>query len=217
MSTIYLSKNANKLLQHYLKVQGHKIVLIEDTGLVYPEVATHPDIYMCKLGTVPESPIFYLKDDLNLGYKYPENIKYNAVCMGKYFIHNLKYTSSLLLDTVISKGLETINVKQGYTKCNMVVINDNSAITSDEGIFMDTQNKIDLLLIKSGHVKLGKFPYGFLGGASGRVGNEIIFNGNLELHPNCEDIFNFITNQGLKVKYFREYPLEDIGSIIESK
>lgn len=236
MSIIYLSKNANKILQSYLLDLGHHLKLIEDTGLVYPEVATHPDIYMCKLGSKPESPIFHIenKEKLGLGYKYPENTKYNAVCMGKYFIHNIKYTSPLLFDKVCSLGFETIAIKQGYTKCNMVVINDHAAITSDEGIYKSAKKyfnninnnsiqrakyqdrkPIDILLIEPGHVKLGNFPYGFLGGASGRVGNEIIFNGNLKAHPDYQIISNFISSQGLAIKYFEEYPLEDIGSIIE--
>lgn len=242
MSTIYLSEKANKILQTYLETLGHKLVLIQDTGLVYPEVATHADIYMCKLGANPNSSVFqefsYFKaknlNQLDLGYRYPDNVKYNAVCMGNYFIHNIKYTSSFLLDKIQQLELKTINVKQGYTKCNMVVVNEHSAITSDKGIYnsvnkyfdisnchatqsssFQNQNKINLLLIKPGHVKLGNFPYGFLGGTSGRVGNEIIFNGNLKLHPDYQKIINFITSQGLKPTYFEEYPLEDIGSIIE--
>lgn len=215
MSTIYLSSNANIILQNYLESQGHHLILIEDTGEVYPEVATHPDIYMCKLGADPGDPVFHEEGQLCLGYKYPENVKYNAVCMGNYFIHNLKYTAPSLLDKIQQLGYKTIHVKQGYTKCNMIVINNYAAITSDEGIYKYVNNHMNVLLIKPGYVKLGNFPYGFLGGASGRVGNEIIFNGNLESHPDYREISDFITLQNLKIKYFEEYPLEDIGSIIE--
>lgn len=217
MSTIYLSDNTNKILQNYLEHLGHNLVLIKDTGLVYPEVATHADIYMCKLGVEPESPIFQggTDDILCLGYKYPENVKYNAACVGDFFIHNLHYTSPMLLEKIKQLGFTTIHVKQGYTKCNLVVINHHAAITSDEGIYKHMKNHIEVLLIEPGHVKLGKFPYGFLGGASGRVGNEIIFNGNLKDHPDYKKISDFITAQNLRIKYFEEYPLEDIGSIIE--
>ncbi|MHC1721600.1 MAG: DUF6873 family GME fold protein [Aminipila sp.] len=215
MSTIYLSTNANKILQNYLEGQGHNLVLIQDTGLVYPEVATHPDIYMCKLGAEPEASVFHEENQLCLGYKYPENVKYNAVCMGNYFIHNLNHTAPALFDKIQQTGYKTIHVKQGYTKCNMVILNNQAAITSDEGIYKFVSKYLDVFLIKPGYVKLGNFPYGFLGGASGRVGNEIIFNGNLELHPDYKKISDFITLQNLKIKYFKEYPLEDIGSIIE--
>lgn len=217
MSTIYLSDKTNKLLLNYLKHLGHHLVLIKDTGLVYPEVATHADIYMCKLGAEPESPIFRggIDDTLCLGYRYPENVKYNAVCIGNYFIHNLNYTSPMLLEKIKESGFKTIQVKQGYTKCNLVVINKHAAITSDEGIYNHIKHHVNVLLIQPGHVKLDKFPYGFLGGTSGRVGNEIIFNGNLKAHPDFKKISDFIAVQNLEIKYFEEYPLEDIGSIIE--
>lgn len=215
MSTIYLSNNANKILQNHLESQGHNLVMIQDTGLVYPEVATHPDIYMCKLGADPEASVFHEEGQLCLGYKYPENVKYNAVCIGNYFIHNLNDTAPALLNKIQQSGYKTIHVKQGYTKCNMVVINNHAAITSDEGIYKYVNNYINVLLIKPGYVRLGNFPYGFLGGGSGRVGNEIIFNGNLKSHPDYRKISDFIALQNLKIKYFEEYPLEDIGSIIE--
>ncbi|QHI71314.1 DUF6873 family GME fold protein [Aminipila terrae] len=236
MSIIYISENAHEILLDYLQNSGHKLVFIKDTGLVYPEVAAHADIYMCKLGAEPESPVFHAgpPSQSGLGYQYPENVKYNGVCMGNYFIHNLKYTSPTLLEQIKHSGFRPIQVSQGYTKCNMVVVNPFSAITSDEGIYksvnhyFDTSeflsrqsapgswaDKLNLLLVRQGHVKLGRFPYGFLGGASGRVGNEILFNGNLEAHPDFEIISEFIESQNLKIKYFEEYPLEDIGSIIE--
>lgn len=231
MSTVYLSKNANKILQDYITQSGHKLILIEDMGKVYPEVATHPDIYMCKLGGLPPSPVFSILNEVltdkptDLGYRYPENIKYNAVCMGNFFIHNLRYTAPTLLDKAKTLSLNLIDVKQGYTKCNMVVLNDHYAITADEGILNSvnkkftqcskSSDKIHLLSVSPGHVKLEGFPYGFLGGASGRVDNEIIFNGNLKAHPDYEEICEFIASQDLKLKYFEEYQLEDIGSIIE--
>ncbi len=219
MSTIYLSQNADKLLQNYLLEQGHQLTRIQDEGLVYPEIGTHPDIYMCKLGTEPESPVFHPNEQnkLSLGYKYPENVKYNGVCMGNYFIHNLKWTAPDLLHKIQQLGFTPLNVKQGYTKCNMVVVNARAAITSDRGIYekLRQQNDLKLLLIAPGYVRLNNFPYGFLGGASGRVENEIIFNGNLREHPNYKEIIDFIESEELKVKYFEPYPLEDIGSIIE--
>ncbi|QAT42554.1 DUF6873 family GME fold protein [Aminipila luticellarii] len=235
MSTIYVSENAHSILLNYLISLNHTLVPIKATGFVYPEVASHADMYMCKLGAEPEAPVFCadFPPSSDLGYRYPENIKYNAVCMGNYFIHNLKYTSPLLLEKICQSKRKTLQVNQGYTKCNMVVINDRCAITSDQGIYasvnkyFDTISRSDLppsernshgihlLLIQPGHVRLGKFPYGFLGGASGRVGDEIIFNGNLKAHPDFERISEYISAQNLKVKYFEEYPLEDIGSIIE--
>lgn len=63
---------------------------------VYNEIATHADIYMCQLGLWENARIFP-GNIKKLQKHYPGNIIYNAVCTGKYFIHNLKYTSPQLL------------------------------------------------------------------------------------------------------------------------
>lgn len=217
-SNIYLSELAHPMLIEYLKTQGHELNFIYENDIVYKEVCTHADLYMCKLGANPDAPIFHIEDKSELGFRYPDNVKYNGVCMGEYFIHNLKHTSDRLMVEVETRGLIPISVKQGYTKCNMVVVNDNAAITSDVGLYNSLQGLgLDLLLIRQGYVELPGFSYGFLGGASGRVGDEIIFNGNLEAHPDFRKIQIFIEKQGLKVKHFPEYSLTDIGSIIQEK
>ena len=74
---------------------------------------------------------------------------------------------------------------------------------------------IDCLLINPNEVALDGFKNGFIGGSSGRIGDEIWFNGNLENHSNFKEINDFINRCGLGIKYNNEYPLTDIGSIIE--
>ncbi|HHU17320.1 MAG TPA: hypothetical protein GXZ70_03740 [Clostridiales bacterium] len=92
----------------------------------------------------------------------------------------------------------------------------NSAITSDNGIAAALKShSIDTLTISTANVRLKGFPYGFLGGASGRIDDKIIFNGNLSAHPDYLRIKDFIEERGLRVVFFEEYPLEDIGSIIQ--
>jgi len=221
MSTIYLSETANPLLIKYLQEQGHMISIIEMSDITYTPVSSHPDIYICSMG--PGNPVFFGCPE-KIGSKYPENIIYNAACTGKFFIHNLKYTDPKLLSFVNkpvnpydmqSAGIEMINVPQGYTKCSTLIVDENSIITSDRGIYNSCYGKLDALLIEKGHIQLRNFDYGFIGGASGRIGDIIIFNGNLEQHPDYEKIAAFIKNRDLSIKYFTEYPLEDIGSIIE--
>ena len=234
MSTIYISETANPLLIDYLEQQGHIIKIVEMSDITYKPVSSHPDIYMCSMG--PGKPVFFGCPE-KIGSKYPENIIYNAACTGKYFIHNTKYTDSELLD--FASPLEIIDVPQGYTKCSTLIVDEYSIITSDVGIYnscygrpRSTGNEaaaedcnscisgspapqLEVLLIEKGHIKLQGFDYGFIGGASGRVGDTIVFNGDITQHPDHEKIAAFIESRGLKLKYFTEYPLEDIGSIIE--
>lgn len=210
MSKVYISEDANPLLKEYLSGSNHIIVEIKSTDQVYESISSHPDIFMCKINDE------IIQSEYDLGYSYPDNVKYNGVQIGKYFIHHTGYTASKLISAVKAADLMTVHVSQGYTKCNIVAVDENSIITSDEGI----RNKLvplglDVLLISAGNVKLKGFSYGFLGGASGRVGDSIVFNGDLSAHPDFFKISDFILSRGLKLKYFEEYQLEDIGSIIE--
>lgn len=231
MSSVLIAENANPLIKEYLKRKNYNVIDVKKTDAVYESVSAHPDIYICKIGKkviVAKEQLPFLQKELDknkipyqegasfLGSQYPNNIKYNAVHMGDYLIHHTKYTDEALLEEACDNGLNLIHVKQGYTKCSMVVVDNHSVITSDEGLLNAlTSKNIDVLKIQRGFVKLKGFPYGFLGGASGKIGSTIVFNGNLEEHPDHIKIKQFIKKKGLRVTYFTEYPLEDIGSIIE--
>ena len=106
-------------------------------------------------------------------------------------------------------------MKQGYACCSIVPVDEDSIITADRGIARAAEAAgIKVLTVEAGHVELPGYDTGFLGGTSGRVGDEILFNGDLSSHPDFEAIKDFIGSRGLKIKYFEGYPLRDIGSII---
>lgn len=217
MNTIYLSNGVNPLLHSYLMELGYQIAIVLDSPSLSGGIASHPDLFMCKMGSDPNSPVFF-GNPLKPNDSYPKDIPYNAVCIGKYFIHLLTATDVDLLRKAKEMAMILINVRQGYTKCNTVVVDENSLITSDKGIFdaLSIHSDIDCLLIQPGHVSLPGYPTGFIGGASGRVGNQILFHGNLQGHPNYLQIKQFVEARGLETIWFEEFPLTDIGSIIES-
>lgn len=163
------------------------------------------------------APIRVIPGSQGIGLKYPHSCIYNGVQLGENFLHNIAYTDTSLLKLIHSSSYNIINVMQGYTNCNIVTVDENSIITSDSGIartVRETAPEIDVLTVQPGFVQLHGFEHGFLGGASGRIDDCIIFNGNLKDHPNFEAIANFISARNLKLQYFENYPLTDIGSII---
>lgn len=212
-------------------MKGHQIVEIKRTTAVYEAVSAHSDLYLCRIknerilspeqhaligSTLRLRGISYTLGSPLKGCCYPDHIAYNAAWAGSYLIHNLKYTDPVILKKAEELGLQTVHVKQGYTKCSLVVVNEESLITSDKGITGGlAPYPLEVLLISEGHVKLDGFPYGFLGGASGRVDDEILFNGDLSAHPDFDKITAFIKSKGLKPVFFKEYELADIGSIIQ--
>jgi hypothetical protein len=231
MSTVCISADANRIIKDALRAGGHALIEIKAASPVYNAVSKHCDIYLCRIGeelVVAPGQLLLIEEELRRnkvvfdcgendpGASYPENIRYNAAQIGRLLIHNTHYSDPLVLSKAEAAGLLPVSVKQGYTKCSLVVVDDHSAITSDKAISsVLKKHGVDVLDITHGSVRLAGFPYGFLGGASGRVGDKIFFNGDLSAHPDYEKITAFIQKKGLDPVWYTEYPLTDIGSIIQ--
>ena len=216
MSLIHISVNAYPEVLEALRDEGHQIAPEGPKQAVSEAISTHPDIFMYKLGAAPKSPVFRGNETL-LGPVYPSDVPYNAVVTERFMICNTKTVSVGLLSAAkaLYPDIQTIHVPQGYTKCNIVVVDENHFITEDAGIYDAVESFAECLLIKPGHVLLPGFKRGFIGGASGRIGDEIWFNGDFEAHPDHESIRNFIEGCRLGIRSFTGLPLLDIGSIIE--
>ena len=207
---VIISKDAGEELKAYLEERA-QVILFDGIETVAGPIRSHPDLVYCRL---KEDAIFLGNEQL-LTPEYPGDIIYNGFSTGKYFIHDLKHTDEQLLKAVDELELIKVNVKQGYACCSIVPVDEDSIITADRGIAKAAEAAgIAVLTVEPGHVELPGYDTGFLGGTSGRVGEEILFNGDLSAHPDFDAIRDFIGSRGLQVKYFESYPLRDIGSII---
>ena len=212
---------------------------LKPTKPVYVDrrIATHPDIYMCQLGLWSEAGVFF-GDPENLGVKYPEDIIYNAVCTRNYVLHLVDKTDPELRDAIVMwhrslhrqpgegdhREIKVLNVRQGYTRCMCLPVDDNSFIVSDESIAKPLENQgASVLRISRGSIKLQGFETGFIGGTAGNIymSNDemtdqraIVFNGDLSVHPDFKAITEFIRSRNILPVWFEDYALEDIGSII---
>ncbi len=140
-STVYLSRLASPSLQSFLQGNSFRLESI-DVPVVYPEISTHADILLCQLGLWEKAQIFH-GDPEKLARNYPGNIRYNAVCTGKYFIHNLQYTDPDLLAAAEAKSASR-TYKPDQDPCQAGIhpvqpapVDDQSFITSDTGIAKD--------------------------------------------------------------------------------
>ena len=121
------------------------VLFLNPTETTYKSISAHPDIFFfqTKDGLIyaPNAPKKIVKElkkrkikltegKNDVGKKYPKTVPYNAVGIGDTLIHNLKHTDS----TILSLYKNHINVNQGYTRCNLVALNENCFITSDEAI-----------------------------------------------------------------------------------
>ena len=243
MCQVYLSPLAGKSLTSYLKERGCQLHFMKPLAGVAPPLAFHPDLLLCKLGVRDDAPVF-CGDPSHLRPVYPGDILYNACCTGRYFIHNLKHTAPELLAACgiaasasqkpaasaaqVLPGVShaprlspvpmiPVPVSQGYAKCSIVCVDETSVITYDAGITKACRKAgLHVLQISPKHVLLPGYPTGFIGGTGGRIGREILFNGDLSSHPDFSAIRGFIEERGLSCVFFDDYPLTDIGSIIFS-
>ena len=85
-------------------------------------------------------------------------------------------------------------------KCSIAIVDENSIITYDAGIAKACEGIEDLsvLLVQPGFVRLDGYDTGFIGGTCGRVGDELVFNGDLSSHPDFPRILEF--NRGTRNK-----------------
>ncbi len=208
---VYLSAQAEDDLKEYLRAQGYEIESSGPVGVLPEGISCHPDLAFCRL--TPDA--LFCGDISRLGAKYPADIIYNACSTGKYFIHSLKHTAQALLNVAKVSGLRLVDVPQGYAKCSIAVVSEDAIITYDRGI-AEAASELEVLLIKPGHINLPGYNTGFIGGCTGldTYRKELVFNGDLSMHPDGDRIRDFVTAHGVTVKDFPGRPLTDIGSII---
>lgn len=215
--------------QSNLEKLNCSIIKTEPCDLVYKEISGHPDIQLhiledktailhkgasltfeCQL---KNAGLNTLRSKNALTDKYPNDIILNAVSTKKFFIHNLKYTDEVLLKKCKNKTLLT--VKQGYTKCSTLILNDSAFITSDKSIYNALMNtNADVLFLPPGNISLPGLNYGFIGGTCGMLNeNTLVFYGSLDFYPYKNSIINFLNKYNIDCIYLSQTPLIDRGSI----
>lgn len=230
MSVIVDKNIDNEVLQKldYLKIKYYKSASLD---FLYNPVKTHPDMQIhfingCCAVVAPSVFSYYEKilpknvvlhkGLFDPGKQYPKDCAYNVAKVGKRIIGNLRYVEPLILKLYRELNFEFVDVKQGYTKCNLCVVDDNSVITEDVGLEQTlSKYSISVLKINNGEVKLQGFPYGFIGGASGFISKDkIFFTGDVHKTSYFKNIKLFLDERKIKLEYISKMKLCDFGSII---
>ncbi len=216
---------------------GFSIIEIPENTLYDAPVSAHPDIFVfvsnnyliTRVETTEilkkhlfgvDKGIITLKKTnvLNEKVLYPNDCVLNFARVGKYLIGRKDIADSEVVRVAREENLEFIDVRQGYSKCNVCVVNDNAIITEDRGIAAACKKKnIDVLLLKTHSVKLEGYEYGFIGGSCATEyktnGNIIYFCGCVENHPEYNSIKAFCDRHNTELFSLSDECLYDGGSI----
>ena len=144
---------------------------------------------------------------------YPMDAGLNFCIVGD----KLEYNPKTACESAVSLlKCEKIPCKQGYTKCSICVVDENSIITADSKIAQSAAaHGIDALLVDKRLSALDGFDYGFIGGASFKIGkNKLAFTGNINNVTERERIESFLNKRGIEAVYLTSNGLFDIGSAI---
>lgn len=197
------------------------------------EVAYHPDMMFCHLGDrdivyAPETGAQSLLELRRYGFNliegktslietYPHDIAYNAAIIGRHAFHDFRYTDSVLLNILKGKGIELVNIKQGYSRCSISILNTDAVITSDKGISkaMFGHSVSALTVEPDVNIKLGNFKNGFIGGCTGKIDScKLVFTGNAEKLASFGLISDYMKKNKIKHISLGSGNVLDMGSVI---
>jgi hypothetical protein len=151
--------------------------------------------------------------NLPVGTIHPSSVRYNAAINGNYLVHRIEYTDPVILQNC--HYLRKIPVKQGYTRCNLMLLKDGHYITSDKGIHeVLFRNGMNGLYVSSEGIILPGFRNGSVGGAMGIFENSIFIIGNLNLFREGEKIREYLTSLDYSLLELYGGPLYDGGGIL---
>ena len=231
---VIIDNRMRKIEKEKLIELRYELIEINESTKVYPEISSHVDIFACKVRdkiiiepTQYQNIMPYAKNSIEgqdeIQEKYPDDIKYNVCTIGKKAMHNFQYTDERLKQELINNNYELINTTQGYTNCSIAVIDDNSAIVSDKGLYkilkfhnIDTllvENNLDIKLLNGENYSSKK---GFIGGCITRLGDSIIVFGDLNKIDINGRIRDFITSKKIKIIEFKDLDIIDYGGLIEN-
>ena len=214
------------------------VLFLNPTDITYKSISAHPDIFFfqTKDGFIyaPNAPKRIIKElkkrkikltegKKEVGKKYPETVPYNAVGIGNTLIHNLKHTDS----TILSLYKNHIHVNQGYTRCNLVALNENCFITSMEDYkttrlqdykeVAETQRHRDaefkVLYIDPKQIKLEGHDHGFFPGCCGVWKNNLIVCGSTKYLKEKAELDKFLKDNGFNLIELYDGELVDVGSV----
>ena len=199
-------------------------------------ISCHPDVFLNHTGgnvmvyaprtdpgllrTLSRHGFVLVRGETELSAAYPGDIAYNAAIAGAFYFHNLKHTDPILRRELEKQGFEPVNIAQGYSKCSISVVDENSMITADKGIAKAAEKKgFQVLLLEAEqNISLPGLDQGFIGGSSGMLGKDAwAVAGSAEKLASYHVIAAFLEKKKIRILSLSGAQVLDVGSILPLK
>ncbi len=229
---VIIDYRASEEILNYLKKLNIEPIKSIKCNELHEPVAGHPDmvIFPIDFKTFVAAPNVYdyyrnvlgslgikvIKGGKTLSRNYPEDIAYNVARIGRYALHNTKYTDQVLKYYLEEAGIQFIHVNQGYTKCSIAPVSDNKALTSDFLIHEKLISyNIDCMYIDPKVVYLKGYNNGFIGGCTGLINEKIFLSTGKIFDENISvSLREFIQSSGYIYDEASKQQITDLGTLI---
>ena len=228
-----IGEDAPKSVINSLCEMGFEVLILPRDPRLPSPVSSHADMLLFLVGDKIFASSEYVKSNREIfarieerGYTvvpckcdvkdlYPYDIHFNLALVENAAYGNMPFVANEVKEHLASLGIKLCTVKQGYTKCSTVVLN-NAIITADSGIAKAAEaNGIETLIIKNSaeSVRLDGYEYGFLGGACGYRDGTLYFCGDITKHPQYFEIAEFAKTHSTLLCSLGDAQLCDVGGI----
>lgn len=174
------------------------------------------DEILCK--TLSDRGFNVLLAERSLSGKYPECAGLNALRIGNILLCGEKSIDPALKKQAEIRNLEIVYTAQGYSRCAACVVSDNAVITSDSSIYSALKDRVDVLEITKGHIRLADTYDGMIGGASFMIDKNLLaFCGDIKAHPDFKIIEKFLKKHAVDYVCLTDQMLTDVGTAVVLK
>lgn len=216
-------------LSERLSKLGIKTVTTTADDRLPGPVQWHPDMQVCIIGgkaivlrdsclhnALTRYDIPVVQTFGSPAHVYPGDVLCNSLAWNGYVLGNFKTADVTIRQAAEKIKAAWLDVKQGYAACATALVDENSAITADEGIAKSLEkNRMNVLRIHSGDILLPGYPYGFIGGCCGKLAPDVMaFAGKLDSHRDSEHIRTFLKIRGIKAIELMDGELLDVGGLV---
>ena len=223
------------IFKNKLESLGLRIFLMPDNFMLPHAVSYHTDLSVFHAGndrlfiSKSFSGSNFYKQLRSEGFKidffyndqkdqYPYDAGGNVCYFSKRYFMNKTAADPSIINYLACTDAERIDVKQGYTKCSICIVNDNSIITGDRKIAeISVDRGLDVLFSDPSYINLNGFEHGFIGGSTFKIASDrLCFTGVLDRFPEEEkyNILAFCDKKGIEPVWLSDMPLFDIGGAV---